>query len=160
MLMLGNQIYADDLNLIGPDISLNEFNTRYQLAFSQEGISNLMCRIPTYMMLDEHEIQDNWTQDRLGQNQALFAAAIHAYSCYQWIRTVSDYQFCAAEGIEGQGVEDLDDDIGKNRPAAIWVTPDGEDPEGDQSSTLPQGVDPGHCVVHVALVHRRNENAG
>lgn len=88
LLMVGDQIYADDLNFLFPDSKLDEFFARYQKAFSQEHITKLMAQIPTYMILDDHEIEDNWTQDRYYQNASdrqLYAAAMHAYQCYQVI---------------------------------------------------------------------------
>ena len=86
LLMVGDQIYADDLNFLFPDSKLDEFFGRYQKAFSQKHITKLMARVPTYMILDDHEIEDNWTQDRYYQNASdrqLYAAAMHAYQCYQ-----------------------------------------------------------------------------
>ena len=45
-----------------------------------------MRQAPTYMILDDHEIEDNWTQDRLtkGGKHLLFNIAIGAYMSYQW----------------------------------------------------------------------------
>ena len=86
LLMVGDQIYADDLNFFFPDAKLDEFFARYQKAFSQKHIKKLMAQVPTYMILDDHEIEDNWTQDRYYQNASdrqLYAAAMHAYQCYQ-----------------------------------------------------------------------------
>ena len=88
LLMVGDQIYADDLNFFFPDSKLDEFFARYQKAFSQKHIAKLMARVPTYMILDDHEIEDNWTQDRFYQSASdrqLYAAAMHAYQCYQVI---------------------------------------------------------------------------
>jgi alkaline phosphatase D len=60
LLMMGDQIYADDLNFVYPDKSLDEYNERYQEAFSQKYIRQLMNQTSTYMTLDDHEIEDNW----------------------------------------------------------------------------------------------------
>lgn len=85
ILMIGDQIYADDLKWIKPDEALDEFWSRYRLAFQQAHIRGLMARLPTYMMLDDHEIEDNWSQDRFSAKSDLYAAAIHAYECYQMV---------------------------------------------------------------------------
>ena len=60
LLMLGDQIYADDLFLVAKDEQVDEFLARYRAAFSQPYIRALMERLPTYMTLDDHEIEDNW----------------------------------------------------------------------------------------------------
>lgn len=84
LLMVGDQIYADDLNVVSPDVRIDQFLARYRTVFSQEGIRRLMAQVPTYMILDDHEIEDNWPtkatkQDRL----TLYPHAVHAYQIYQ-----------------------------------------------------------------------------
>lgn len=84
LLMIGDQIYADDLNFLAPDTRLDQFLERYRTVFSQSYVQRLMARVPTYMILDDHEIEDNWpahadTQDRI----TLYPNAIHAYQVYQ-----------------------------------------------------------------------------
>ena len=41
---------------------------------------------PTYMILDDHEIEDNWTQDRINDAASISCStsAIGAYQSYQW----------------------------------------------------------------------------
>ena len=57
--MCGDQIYADDLNVGFPAWQLEHYNLRYRVAFSQPFIRELMARVPTFMILDDHEIEDN-----------------------------------------------------------------------------------------------------
>ena len=84
VLMLGDQIYADDLNFITPDKTLDEYNARYREAFSRPYIRELMSRVPTYMTLDDHEIEDNWPEDATTRDMVVkYPAAIHAYQTYQ-----------------------------------------------------------------------------
>ncbi|MDP3290754.1 MAG: alkaline phosphatase D family protein [Sulfuricurvum sp.] len=84
VLMIGDQIYADDLNFIAPDKRIDQFFERYQTAFSQPHIRSLMSRIPTYMILDDHEIEDNWpNKARKKDMTTLYPTAIHAYQIYQ-----------------------------------------------------------------------------
>lgn len=87
LLMVGDQIYADDLNAFSPDNQVDEFLSRYRKVFGQEHIRALMGRIPTYMTLDDHEISNDWKQDRVKKEGDLFAAAIHAYQCYQFVHS-------------------------------------------------------------------------
>jgi alkaline phosphatase D len=82
--MVGDQIYADDLNAVNPDKTVDQFFRRYRDAFSQPHIRKLMSVVPTYMTLDDHEIEDNWPAKADSQDQrTLFPVAIHAYQTYQ-----------------------------------------------------------------------------
>ncbi len=84
VLMLGDQIYADDLNFLAPDQGIDEYFKRYRDAFSQKHFANLVSRIPTYMTLDDHEIEDNWPARATSQDfMRKFPAAIHSYLTYQ-----------------------------------------------------------------------------
>lgn len=87
LLMLGDQIYADDLNFIFPDNSASEFHKRYTDAFSQEHIRKLMSQLPTYMMMDDHEIEDNWSMDDYLRKQKLYNIAMSAYHSYQLVHS-------------------------------------------------------------------------
>lgn len=84
VIMCGDQIYADDLNALGADDALDEFNTRYRKVFTTPNMRQLMSRIPTYMTLDDHEIEDNWPESANRKDWVFkFPAAIHSYSTYQ-----------------------------------------------------------------------------
>jgi alkaline phosphatase D len=83
MVMCGDQIYADDLNFLFPDQHLSEFHERYALVYSQPYIRQLMSRVPTYMTLDDHEIMNDWTQDKFKEFADRFVNAMHAYHSYQ-----------------------------------------------------------------------------
>ena len=83
LLMVGDQIYADDFRAIDPDDHLEEFLERYRVAFGQPFIRALMSRVPTYMILDDHEIRDGWTMDMRPGREILYASAMSAYQSYQ-----------------------------------------------------------------------------
>lgn len=90
VLMVGDQIYADMLNRhipIGLADSFEEFQERYHTAFGSPRMRKLLRHLPTYMILDDHEIEDNWTQDRITKekHRKLFNLAINAYVSYQWV---------------------------------------------------------------------------
>ncbi|MCP4662887.1 MAG: alkaline phosphatase family protein [bacterium] len=90
VLMVGDQIYADMLNRhvpVGLADTYQEFQDRYLDAFGSGNMRRLLRNLPAYMILDDHEIEDNWTQDRLSedrQKRVLFQLAIGAYMSYQW----------------------------------------------------------------------------
>jgi len=97
VLMAGDQIYADMLNRhipIGLADTFEEFQERYLTAFGSLHMRRLLRTVPTYMILDDHEIEDNWTQDRAGEahgmnsssaKRKIFNWAMNAYRSYQWI---------------------------------------------------------------------------
>lgn len=88
-LMVGDQIYADLFNRnvpVGLADNYLEFKDRYTKAFSSPNMSAFLSRVPVYMTLDDHEIEDNWTQDRIrdSSKRRLFNLAISFYMSYQW----------------------------------------------------------------------------
>lgn len=97
-LMVGDQIYADMLNRhvpVGLADTFEEFQSRYHEAFSSPNLRGLMSRLPTYMILDDHEIEDNWTQDRINSSRSkrvLFNLAMGAYMSYQWSHGPRNYE--------------------------------------------------------------------
>ncbi|WP_224240515.1 alkaline phosphatase D family protein [Hyalangium gracile] len=90
MLMVGDQIYAD---VAASDKTFAQYCANYQRSFSQPNLRRLLSRVPTYMTLDDHELIDNWSMDRLhdarqspeqlAATRARFIAALQAYRCYQ-----------------------------------------------------------------------------
>ncbi len=89
VLMVGDQIYADMFSRmvpIGLADTFEEFQDRYLTAFGSPNMRRLLRRVPTYMILDDHEIEDNWTQDRIENRfkRLMFNLAIDAYRSYQW----------------------------------------------------------------------------
>ncbi len=88
-LMVGDQIYADMFNRIpiGLADTYEEFQERYHSAFGSRNMREFLRRVPTYMTLDDHEIEDNWTMDHINKDKrkrVLFNLAIGAYMSYQW----------------------------------------------------------------------------
>ena len=83
LLMTGDQIYVDDLNIIAPDREYKEILHKYRTAFSQPHIARLMSGVPTYMILDDHEIEDNWPINKNSRDEHLYNNAIAAYELYQ-----------------------------------------------------------------------------
>ncbi|MDO6620294.1 alkaline phosphatase [Shewanella sp. 6_MG-2023] len=84
VLMLGDQIYADDLNIFGADDTVDEYLKRYRDVFSQPNFSKLVSSTATYMTLDDHEIEDNWPSNTSKKDWLKkYPAAMHAYKIYQ-----------------------------------------------------------------------------
>ncbi|WP_297809429.1 alkaline phosphatase D family protein [uncultured Methylophaga sp.] len=96
LLMVGDQIYADMLNRhipLGLADTFEEFQERYHSAFGSRHMRKLLRQVPTYMILDDHEIEDNWHQDRIrrADSRRVFNLAINAYRSYQWVHGPTCY---------------------------------------------------------------------
>jgi alkaline phosphatase D len=83
VLMMGDQVYLDDLNIVAPDRTAKDILFKYRTAFSQPHIGKLMSCVPTYMILDDHEIEDNWPANKNRHDETLYENAMEAYSLYQ-----------------------------------------------------------------------------
>ncbi|WP_433767932.1 alkaline phosphatase D family protein [Pseudomonas putida] len=83
VLMTGDQVYVDDLNFIAPDREYDDILAKYRAAFSQPHIATLMSGTPTYMILDDHEIEDNWPANKNKGDEHLYNNAMKAYELYQ-----------------------------------------------------------------------------
>ena len=85
LIMVGDQIYADPLNVVGQSNEIEEFWEKYRDYFGQQHLSSLMSRVPTYMILDDHEIRNDWSKEQAGKYDGLYQAAMSAYHSYQHI---------------------------------------------------------------------------
>lgn len=83
MIMTGDQVYVDDLNIIAPDREAKDILKKYRTAFSQPNIQRLMSSTSTYMILDDHEIEDNWPANASKNDKDLYRNAMAAYELYQ-----------------------------------------------------------------------------
>jgi alkaline phosphatase D len=82
--MMGDQIYADDMAFINQDATIDDFLSRYREAFTQPGIRSLMRSVPTYMILDDHEIENDWPANATMRDRLVrYPHAMHAYQIYQ-----------------------------------------------------------------------------
>ena len=107
--MVGDQIYADKMNRaipLGRADSPSEFHERYVTAFGSPNMRHLLRTVPTYMILDDHEIEDNWVQGRIKDHDKrnLFQTAISAYLSYQWIHSPRNFDKNGPAEDENQGV--------------------------------------------------------
>ena len=84
ILMVGDQIYADDLNIVNPDTTIDEYLRRYREVFTQPHFRTMMSRLSTYMTLDDHEIEDNWPAKATQRDwMTRYPPAIQSYQAYQ-----------------------------------------------------------------------------
>ncbi|MDP3653655.1 MAG: alkaline phosphatase D family protein [Rhodoferax sp.] len=87
MWMLGDQIYADArAGLVDSASSIERLLPRYREAFGSQGFAALARNLPLYMVMDDHEIGDNWSKDELalGESQnVLYQNALSAFGAFQ-----------------------------------------------------------------------------
>lgn len=62
LLLVGDQVYVDGTaGLFDPTTRYDRFVTPYERLYDRDGpLQDVVRRIPVYMMLDDHEIEDNW----------------------------------------------------------------------------------------------------
>ena len=62
-MLIGDQIYADDAEHNGIDkiaVSKKDYRTVYQYTWSRQVIQDLLANLPAFMMMDDHDIEDDW----------------------------------------------------------------------------------------------------
>lgn len=93
MWMLGDQIYADASGGLADAASpVERFLPQYRRAFNADSFAALARRLPLSMVMDDHELDDNWSVDRLdaGLHQRLaFDNAWLAYRVFQTSHSAS-----------------------------------------------------------------------
>ena len=83
-LFAGDQVYADPMHLLGDLHQQAQFFALYRQAFSQPWLSRLLASRSNYMILDDHEIENNWPASARAHDRVTkYPAAIKAYQIYQ-----------------------------------------------------------------------------
>ncbi len=87
MLMLGDQIYADArAGFFDTSSSIERVVPRYRSAFGSPGFRAVAARIPLMMVIDDHEINDNWTLEQFqAENESAprTQTALSAFHAFQ-----------------------------------------------------------------------------
>ena len=89
MLMLGDQIYADaTAGVMDRPSAVEKIVLGHRRAFTTGGFLSLTSSLPTYMVIDDHEIGDNWSRDQVVSgdvsSEDLFRTGWQAFTAYQW----------------------------------------------------------------------------
>lgn len=87
LFMVGDQIYADAFGNATYQLDhLERMRERYTESWSGKWKRQVMANIPTYMILDDHEIEDNWDSRRatLDGKADVFKSGMQTYLTYQW----------------------------------------------------------------------------
>mmetsp|Transcript_10519 Transcript_10519/g.16138 ORF Transcript_10519/g.16138 Transcript_10519/m.16138 type:complete len:480 (-) Transcript_10519:104-1543(-) len=79
LLMLGDQIFAD-----GIEKNVDAYCDLYRDHFTEKNLGALMARLPTYMTMNDHEIEASWPETDNGKTRATtYPAAMHSFLIYQ-----------------------------------------------------------------------------
>jgi len=61
LLLVGDQIYVDGTaGLFDPTSQFDRFVRPYEILYRMNPVRDVLRRLPAYMMMDDHEIRDNW----------------------------------------------------------------------------------------------------
>lgn len=83
-LFVGDQVYADPLAGVGDLSHLDRFLQLYRSAFTQPHLAYRLANTSTYMILDDHEIENNWPAHADNADWVVkLPAAMKAYQIYQ-----------------------------------------------------------------------------
>lgn len=86
LLLVGDQVYVDaTAGLFDPATRFDRFMTTYERFHDREGaLQDLVRRMAVYMMLDDHEIEDNWEPgNRIADPDSLMTEGRRAYLEFQ-----------------------------------------------------------------------------
>lgn len=91
LVLAGDQVYSDaSAGLFDPTALDDRYKRPYEKLFSNRHVRDVMRRRPTYMMLDDHEIVDNWAPQSDSAARAAKVAACEGYRKYQRAYDVQD----------------------------------------------------------------------
>ena len=80
----GDQVYADSMHSLGAAQTHSDFFSLYRESFSQPHLARLLRHTSCYMILDDHEIENNWpARADADRWTSKYPAAIKAYQIYQ-----------------------------------------------------------------------------
>jgi cholesterol oxidase len=69
-LFVGDQVYVDaTAGLYDPTSQYDQYRLPYEAWLRQRHVRELLRRIPSFMLLDDHEIEDNWEPQACPDNQ-------------------------------------------------------------------------------------------
>jgi hypothetical protein len=99
--LLGDQIYADATGGLTDSLSpIERIRGATLRTFNAEGFRKVTTRLPTYMTLDDHEIEENWSLDRTvyqpghaheqAQAERLRDVGLAYVKAFQWLHSPRD----------------------------------------------------------------------
>jgi len=97
VVLTGDQVYVDPTaGLYDPSSADGRYSRPYEVWLRQDPVRDVLRRVPSFMLLDDHEIEDNWEplpgetpQQKI--NAKSVASGVEAYKQYQRAIVASDY---------------------------------------------------------------------
>jgi pimeloyl-ACP methyl ester carboxylesterase len=91
LLLMGDQVYADaTAGLFDPQSVDERYTWPYRKLYSHRHVRKVLCQLPVYCMLDDHEIDNNWgpldpvhEPARIERNDHLKDMGVDAFLTYQ-----------------------------------------------------------------------------
>lgn len=84
VLLMGDQVYTDaTAGLFDPTALDDRYVRPYEKLLSNKDVRNVLRRLPAYMMLDDHEIANNWEPEGATPDDPNLHAGVDAYRKYQ-----------------------------------------------------------------------------
>ena len=106
MLLMGDQIYLDATAGVADSAELHAGISLYHRSLARDAggkdlaVARVFARLPAYMMLDDHEISDNWSaaDDNTSKAQDRTRMALAAFLAFQWSHGPGNQALPAAGG--------------------------------------------------------------
>ena len=84
LLLVGDQIYVDGTaGLFDPTSQFDRFVRPYEILFGMKPVRDVLRRLPAIMMMDDHEIFDNWEPVRWVRNDPVMIEGRRSYFKFQ-----------------------------------------------------------------------------
>ena len=87
LMLIGDQVYTDAMGFLRRRKTAESFFELYRDTFEKQHFRNITGKVPTYMILDDHEIEDDWSRNRMAcggeEDRERFNIAMRAYQAYQ-----------------------------------------------------------------------------
>ncbi len=86
LLLVGDQIYADaTAGVFDPKSARERFYEAYHEAWTAPNARAVLRQLPTYMMMDDHEVADNWFPGQSDRDTQTWG--LEAFEGYQWLHS-------------------------------------------------------------------------
>jgi choline dehydrogenase-like flavoprotein len=86
LLLVGDQIYADaTAGVFDPKSARERFYESYHEAWTAPNARAVLRQLPTYMMMDDHEVADNWSPGETDGDTEKWG--LEAFEGYQWLHS-------------------------------------------------------------------------
>jgi len=100
LLLMGDQVYVDETAGLFTPAAVDSVGFAYEQNFQLEAFRCVTRQLPTYAVLDDHEVQDNWEPGSLPANQETEALDAYRFNQFKWVagakQPIGSYAFESA----------------------------------------------------------------